>query len=69
MIYSGILAGGIGSRMRNVPWKIVESFDDLILALDNKDYQVEKVVPFLDKHFKYHDGRSSERVVRNIFGS
>ncbi|WP_440858635.1 CDP-glycerol glycerophosphotransferase family protein, partial [Staphylococcus shinii] len=24
---------------------------------------------FLDKHFKYHDGRSSERVVRNIFGS
>ncbi|PTE83581.1 teichoic acid ribitol-phosphate polymerase TarL [Staphylococcus equorum] len=52
-----------------VPGKIVESFDDLILALDNKDYQVEKVVPFLDKHFKYHDGRSSERVVRNIFGS
>ncbi|WP_142255633.1 hypothetical protein, partial [Staphylococcus aureus] len=25
--------------------------------------------PFLDKHFKYQDGRSSERLVRNLFGS
>ncbi|WP_253277508.1 CDP-glycerol glycerophosphotransferase family protein, partial [Staphylococcus aureus] len=24
---------------------------------------------FLDKHFKYQDGRSSERLVRNLFGS
>ncbi|CPO87013.1 Putative polyribitolphosphotransferase [Staphylococcus aureus] len=23
----------------------------------------------LDKHFKYQDGRSSERLVRNLFGS
>ncbi|PTJ54878.1 CDP-glycerol--poly(glycerophosphate) glycerophosphotransferase [Staphylococcus saprophyticus] len=52
-----------------VPGKIVETFDDLITALDNEDYEVEKVVPFLDKHFKYQDGRSSERVVRYIFGS
>ncbi|WP_371904988.1 hypothetical protein, partial [Staphylococcus aureus] len=22
-----------------------------------------------DKHFKYQDGRSSERLVRNLFGS
>ncbi|MGO2205555.1 MAG: hypothetical protein ACTH4R_03605, partial [Staphylococcus xylosus] len=22
-----------------------------------------------DKHFKYQDGRSSERLVRNVFGS
>ncbi|MEX6273795.1 teichoic acid ribitol-phosphate polymerase TarL [Staphylococcus saprophyticus] len=52
-----------------VPGKIVESFDDLITALYQKDYQLEKVEPFLDRHFKYHDGRSSERVVRNIFGT
>ncbi|WP_368679773.1 teichoic acid ribitol-phosphate polymerase TarL [Staphylococcus sp. KG4-3] len=52
-----------------VPGKIVESFSDLIAALDNEDFEVEKVEPFLDKHFKHHDGRSSERVVRNIFGS
>ena len=26
-------------------------------ALDNEDYEGEKVIPFLDKHFKYQDGR------------
>ncbi|MCE5129924.1 CDP-glycerol glycerophosphotransferase family protein [Staphylococcus saprophyticus] len=52
-----------------VPGKIVESFNDLIVALDQKDFDVEKVEPFLDKHFKYQDGRSSERLVRNVFGS
>ncbi|MBS3464299.1 CDP-glycerol glycerophosphotransferase family protein, partial [Staphylococcus aureus] len=38
-----------------VPGKIVQSFDALMDALDNEDYEVEKVVPFLDKHFKYQD--------------
>lgn len=52
-----------------VPGKIVETFDDLISSLYNNDFEQEKVVKFLDKHFKYHDGRASERVVRNIFGS
>ncbi|MBF0738322.1 CDP-glycerol glycerophosphotransferase family protein [Staphylococcus arlettae] len=52
-----------------VPGKIVESFDDLIVALDNEDFEQEKVPKFLDKHFKYQDGRSSERLVRNLFGS
>ena len=33
-------------------------------ALDNEDYEVEKLYPFLDKHFKYQDGRSSERLVK-----
>ncbi|HDT6980136.1 TPA: CDP-glycerol glycerophosphotransferase family protein [Staphylococcus aureus] len=52
-----------------VPGKIVQSFDALMDALDNEDYEGEKVIPFLDKHFKYQDGRSSERLVRNLFGS
>jgi CDP-ribitol ribitolphosphotransferase len=52
-----------------VPGKIVQSFDDLITALDNEDFEQEKVPQFLDKHFKYQDGRSSERLVRTLFGS
>lgn len=52
-----------------VPGKIVQSFDNLITSLDNEDYELEKVEPFLDKHFKYQDGRSSERLVRHLFGS
>ncbi|QLK86826.1 teichoic acid ribitol-phosphate polymerase TarL [Staphylococcus sp. 17KM0847] len=52
-----------------VPGKIVESFDALITALENEDYELEKVAPFVKKHFKYTDGKSSERVVRRIFGT
>lgn len=52
-----------------VPGKIVESFNDLIEALHNSDFEEEKVLKFLEKHFKYNDGKSSERIVRNIFGT
>ena len=52
-----------------VPGKIVESFDDLIDSLYKRDYDQYKVEPFLNKHFKYQDGRSSERLVRDLFGS
>ncbi|MFI9033238.1 teichoic acid ribitol-phosphate polymerase TarL [Staphylococcus pasteuri] len=52
-----------------VPGKIVQSFDELLDSLNNKDFEQYKVEPFLNKHFKYQDGRSSERLVRNLFGS
>lgn len=52
-----------------VPGKIVESFNELITSLENEDFEIEKVAPFLDKHFKFQDGRSSERVVRDLFGA
>lgn len=50
-----------------VPGKIVQTFDDLITALEKEDFEEEKVKPFLDTHFKYQDNRSAERVVKTIF--
>lgn len=52
-----------------VPGKIVTSFNQLLESLYNKDFNQYKVKPFLDKHFKYQDGRSSERLVRDLFGA
>lgn len=52
-----------------VPGKIVETFSVLIESLYNNDFEEEKIPGFLDKHFKYTDGKSSERVVRRIFGA
>lgn len=37
-----------------------------ITAFDNIDYELEKVSSFIDKYFKYHDGRSIERIGFNI---
>ena len=50
-----------------VPGKIVKTFDELILALENNDFELEKVKPFLNKNFKYKDGKSSERLVKDLF--
>ena len=49
------------------PRKIVKTFDELILALENNDFEFEKVKPFLNKNFKYKDGKSSERLVKDLF--
>ncbi|EGQ4144115.1 CDP-glycerol glycerophosphotransferase family protein [Staphylococcus pseudintermedius] len=52
-----------------VPGKIVETFEELLNSLEKNDFELEKVECFLNKHFKYLDGRASERVVRHIFGT
>lgn len=45
----------------------MKTFDELILALENNDFEFEKVKPFLNKNFKYKDGKSSERLVKDLF--
>lgn len=52
-----------------VPGKIVQNFDDLITALYEKDFELEKIPLFLDKHFKYQDGKSSQRLVNHLFSN
>lgn len=50
-----------------VPGKIVENFDELMESLEQNDFNQEKVPKFLKKHFKYQDGKSSERLVDHLF--
>lgn len=50
-----------------VPGKIVKSFDELIDALDNEDFESEKVAQFLGKHLQHQDGLASQRLVNDVF--
>lgn len=50
-----------------VPGKIVTSFSEVIEAMEKEDYEEQKVLPFLEKHFQYRDGKSAERIVRYLF--
>ena len=52
-----------------VPGKIVQNFNDLMRAIENQDFEEYKIDLFLNKYFKYLDGKATERLVRNIFGS
>lgn len=51
-----------------VPGRIVETFDDLLTAIQADDYQVEKVEPFARSQFTYMDGGATDRVVDLILG-
>ena len=52
-----------------VPGKIVKSSAELIDALENDDYEAEKLDGFLTKNFKYLDGHSTDRVIDLLFGN
>lgn len=49
-----------------VPGKITGSFDELIAAVNESDFEKEKILPFRSKYFDFVDGNSSQRVVDAI---
>ncbi len=50
-----------------VPGKIAYSLDDIINAINNKDFCTEKIGPFADMFFDYRDGKSTDRVVKLLY--
>lgn len=46
-----------------VPGRIVRCFDELLTAIEDEDYQHEKVEPFRERNFEYRDGHSTDRVI------
>jgi CDP-ribitol ribitolphosphotransferase len=51
-----------------VPGKIVRTFDELVEAIRNDDYDLEKVAPFAARHFAHPEGGATDRVVDLITG-
>ncbi|MFF4985527.1 CDP-glycerol glycerophosphotransferase family protein [Streptomyces sp. NPDC001046] len=49
-----------------VPGKITRDCDELITAILNEDFEIEKIKPFRDYYFKYQDGKSSKRVLDTV---
>ena len=49
-----------------VPGKIVMTSEELIRALYEKDYEIEKVEKFRNEHFKYFDDGSTDRVIDDL---
>ncbi len=47
----------------SAPGKIVYTFDELIYAINEKDFEFEKVKQYVEFHFDYVDSNSSDRVI------
>ena len=47
----------------STPGKIVHSFKELLSAIENNDFEYEKVQEYIDEHFDYIDSNASDRVI------
>ena len=45
------------------PGKIVHTFDELISAIENNDFEFKKVEEYIEHHFDYIDSHASDRVI------
>jgi CDP-ribitol ribitolphosphotransferase len=45
------------------PGKVCYTFDEVMDALEKKDYEYEKVEEYVEKHFDYIDSNASDRVI------
>lgn len=49
-----------------VPGKIVRTFEQLVSSLEKKDFEFEKVAPFVKKNFSHTDGKSTDRIIDTL---
>ena len=52
-----------------VPGKIVYSLDELIDALNTRDFCTERIAPFADMFFDHRDGKATDRVVKLLYNN
>ena len=50
----------------NVPGKIVETFDDMINAINKEDFEYEKVEEYIENNFEFTDTHACERIINWI---
>lgn len=54
------------SVKENAPGKVCDTFDELMSALRNKDFESEKIQKFIKENFKEYDGHACDRVIDRI---
>ena len=50
----------------NAPGKVCDNFDELMEALENKNFEIEKIIKFVEDNFSEYDGHASDRVIDEI---
>lgn len=52
--------------LRNARLARCDTFDELMDALKNKDYEIEKVYKFVEDNFSNYDGRAADKAIDKI---
>ena len=54
------------SILETAPGKVCDNFDELMQALENKDYEIEKTIKFNEENFGNYDGHAADRIIDTI---
>ena len=54
------------SILETAPGKVCDTFNDLMTALENKDYEIEKTIRFHEENFGEYDGHAADRIIDTI---
>lgn len=65
VIYENI-RGVHKSVKETAPGKVCDSFEELMTALKNKDYEIEKTIKFHDENFGEYDGHAADRIIDTV---
>lgn len=64
-----LLRGVHRSVKEHAPGKVCDSFEELMTALETKDYEFEKIEQFVKDNFEGYDGHACDRIIdRIIYG-
>lgn len=48
------------------PGKVCDTFEELVQALKNKDYELEKTLQFREDNYKNYDGKAADKIIDKI---
>lgn len=61
-----VVRGTHKSVLETAPGKVCDTFDELMTALRDGDYELEKTLKFSDENFGGYDGRASDRIIDTL---
>ena len=50
----------------HAPGKVCDTFEEMMMALKNEDFEIEKIEKFVEENFGEYDGHACDRVIDQI---
>ena len=51
----------------SAPGKVCDTFEEMMSAMRNEDYEVEKLYQFVEENFSNYDGKATDKAIKQIF--
>lgn len=61
-----VVRGVHQSIRESAPGKVCDTFDELMTALENKDYELEKTLKFKEENFSNYDGHAADKIIDKV---